>query len=298
MLLIDYSQVALANIFQFQSDLKKDSSSPDAINIIRHAVLTGIKSYKKKYGSEYGEVVIACDGTQYWRRDIFPYYKAGRKKAREKSDLDWKLIFNTISDIRDDLSQHFPYKVLHFNHIEADDIIAVLSKWTQTNGMMDLGMFEEKQPTMIISSDGDFIQLHKYDNVRQWNPMMKKLVKNGDPKSALLEKIATGDAGDGIPGVLSDDAVLVTEGARQKPLVKARREEFTKTGRDACRTDQERRNWDRNNALINFEQIPENISSTIVNTYNSVKPQTDKMAIYNYLVKHRCRLLLDELESF
>lgn len=298
MIVLDYSQVALSNIFQFQSDLKKTSTDKDqAVNIIRHAVLTGLKMYKKKYTQQYGEMILACDGKQYWRKDIFPQYKAGRSKTREKSDLDWKLIFDTMSQIRDDVAEHFPYKVIHINHVEADDVIATLCKWTQTNGGVDRGMFEEKQPVMIVSSDGDFKQLHKYDNVKQYSPIQKKVVQCDNPIAYLAEHIAkAGD--DGIPNVLSKDDVLVTEGVRQTKMTSKRLAEFVEKGRDACQTEEERRNWDRNNTLINLDLIPQDIQTAIVEAYINNKPKGDKMSIYNYLVKHRCRLLLDEIEEF
>jgi hypothetical protein len=297
MIILDYSQVALSNIFQFQADLKKNGSSPDAVNIIRHAVLTGIKFYKKKYGAQYGEMILACDGKQYWRKDIFPYYKAGRKASREKSDLDWNLVFDTISQIREDVATHFPYKVIHIDRAEADDVIATLCKWTQTNGLVDHGLFEEKQPVMIISSDGDFKQLHKYDNVKQWSPIQKKMVECPNPVAYLAEHIAkAGD--DGIPNVLSADDVLVTEGVRQSKMTAQKLAKFISEGRDGCENDQQRRNWDRNNQLINLDLIPDEITKMIEDAYIQSKPKGDKMSVYNYLVKHRCRLLLDELEDF
>lgn len=298
MIVLDYSQVAIANIFQFQNDLKKTNTNRDeAVNIIRHAILTGIKYYKKKFGAEYGQIVLACDGKQYWRKGIFPYYKAGRSKSREKSELDWKLIFDTISSIRDDLRDYFPYRVVHVDHAEADDVVATLCKWTQTNDLIDRGMFEDKQRVMIISSDGDFKQLHKYDNVRQYSPIQKKLVQCDNPVAYLAEHIAkAGD--DGIPNVLSADDVLVTEGVRQTKMMAARLAKFVELGRDACENDMQRRNWDRNNTLINLDLIPKEIEEQILDTYTSGKPKGDKMSIYNYLVKHRCRLLLDEIEEF
>lgn len=298
MILLDYSQVALANIFAFQADLKKTSDNrAEAVNIIRHAVLTGLKFYKKRYGQQYGEIVLACDGKHYWRKDIFPYYKAGRRTAREKSDLDWKLIFDTISAIRDDIQQYFPYRVIHLDHCEADDVIASLCKWTQTNGMIDRGLFEDKQPVMIVSSDGDFKQLHKYENVKQWSPIQKKLVQCDNPIEYLAEHVAkAGD--DGIPNVLSKDDTFVDENARQSKMTSKKLQQFIQLGRDACENDEQRRNWDRNNQLINLDLIPEAIEKEIIDTYVMQKPKGDKMSIYNYLVKNRCRLLLDEIEEF
>lgn len=297
MILIDYSQVCIANIMQFQCDIQKNGSSPEAVNIIRHAILMGIKSYKKKY-SKYGQMVICCDGDNYWRKKHFEYYKAKRKTAREQSDLDWSLIFDTMSSIREDLKEHFPYVVLRVEGAEADDIIGAMCKYTQDNLLIDHGVFEEKQPVMILSADHDFKQLQKWDNISQWSPMQKKVVKSTNPTRDLIEKILVGDAGDGIPGICSGDAVFVTEGVRQTPFRKARIDDFMKLGRGACKNDTERHGWDRNIKMIDLENTPEDIRKEIVDQYESYIVKGDKMGIFNYLVSKRCRLLLSEIEEF
>lgn len=291
MILVDYSQVSLSNILSFGKDLKKDNES-EIIDLIRHVTLSTIKSYKKKYGSKYGEVVICCDGRKYWRRDIFPNYKAARKKSRDKSDLNWKLIFDTLSQIREEIKENFPYKVLHFENMEADDIIASMVFKTQ-----DLGQHED---VLIISSDKDFRQLQQFDNVTQWSPMQKKMVisKRNEIPQQRIEHIVRGDSGDGIPNILSDDDVFITEGKRQKPLSKKRLAEFFDKGFDACLNEDERRNWERNQNLVDFDRIPEEIVDTVKTAYTTETPKGDKMSVMNYLIEHRCRLLLDDLEDF
>ena len=152
MIILDYSQIALSNILPFQNDIKRQS--PEEIkNLIRHTTLSTIKSYKKRYGNEYGEVVIACDGRNYWRKSIFPHYKAHRKANRDKSDLDWGFIFDTLGELRDDLIKYFPYKVLLVDTAEADDIIAILTEYTQENQLIQEGLFESPQKVLIVSSD-------------------------------------------------------------------------------------------------------------------------------------------------
>lgn len=301
MILVDYSQVALSAILTFQRELKGTES--EVKNLIRHVTLSTIKSYKKKYGKEYGEIVIACDGRKYWRRDIFPHYKASRKKMREASDLDWTLIFDTLSEMRDDLAKYFPYKVIHLDRAEADDIIAVMTEWCQTNALVQEGLMEEPQQVLILSSDKDFKQLQlapfSSGNVRQWSPMQKKYVTASKQEimDFTIEHIAKGDTGDGIPNILSKDDVFVV-GERQKPVSAKRLAEFIEKGKSACRSDEERRNWDRNAMLVAFDNIPEDVKQGIVNTYLNTKPTGDKMAIMNYLIQNRCRLLLDEIEDF
>jgi hypothetical protein len=290
MILIDYSQVALANILSFKKDLVQGSEG-DIKNLIRHTTLSTLKYYKKKYGKQYGDMVICCDGKKYWRKEFFPNYKAARKKNREESDLDWNLIFNTLSEIRDDLSQHFPYKIMHIERAEADDIIAVL-----TERCNEFGTAED---VMIVSSDKDFKQLHAFDNVKQWSPMQKKQVTIAKKEihPFTIEHVVKGDAGDGVPNILSPDDIFLVEG-RQAPVSSKRLQEFVDTGFDACRNDVERRNWHRNSTLVDFKFIPEDVKSEILGKYELNKPVGDKMSIMNYLMEHRCRLLLDELEDF
>lgn len=296
MILVDYSQVALSNILSFQRELKGTDS--EVKNLIRHVTLSTLKSYKKKYGKEYGELVICCDGRKYWRREIFPHYKANRKKARDNSDLNWTLIFDTLTEMREDIAKYFPYKVIHIDRAEADDVIAVLAKHTQENDLIQEGLIEEPQKVLILSSDGDFIQLQKYKNVTQWSPMQKKQIK-ANAKELHEKKIThivkAGD--DGIPNILSKDDVFVV-GERQKPVSAKRLQEFLEHGYDACKNDEERRNWHRNVKLIDFDHIPEDVSTEIIDTYVNNKPTGDKMSIMNYLIEKKCRLLLDELEDF
>lgn len=297
MILVDYSQVALASILTFQRELKGTES--EVKNLIRHVTLSTIKSYKKKYGKEYGELVICCDGRKYWRKEFFEQYKGSRKKNRDASDLDWKLIFDTLSEMRDDIAKHFPYRVIHVERAEADDVIAVMTKWLQDNQLVQEGLVEETQKVLILSSDKDFKQLQLYPTVKQWSPMQKKYITatKQEIRDFMIEHIVKGDTGDGVPNILSKDDVFMV-GERQKPMSAKRLAEFIDKGFDACKNDDERRNWHRNATLVDFEFIPQDVQKSIVDTYLSNKPNGDKMSIMNYLMEHRCRLLLDEIEDF
>lgn len=296
-ILVDYSQVALSGILTFQRELK--GNEEEVKNLIRHVTLSTIKSFKKKYGKEYGEMVICCDGRKYWRKEVFEHYKASRKKNREASDLDWKLIFDTLSEMREDLAKHFPYRVLHIDRAEADDIIACMTSYVQTNDLVVTGLVEEAQKVLILSSDKDFKQLQLYDGVKQWSPMQKKYVTatRKEIRDFMVEHIVKGDSGDGVPNVLSKDDVFVI-GERQKVVSAKRLAEFIENGEAACRTDEEKRNYARNQTLVDFTFIPQDVRESIVNAYLNNKPTGDKMSIMNYLIEHKCRLLLDDLEDF
>jgi hypothetical protein len=208
------------------------------------------------------------------------------------------LIFDTLSQLRNDLVENFPYRVLHIDRAEADDIIAVLAKYSQENALVQQGLVEEPQKVLVLSSDGDFIQLQKYDNVTQWSPMQRKYIKT--TMKELHEKkithiVKAGD--DGIPNILSADDVFV-KGERQKPVSAKRLQEFIENGFLACKNDDERRNWHRNCTLVDFDHIPPDIEQDVITAYINSKPVKDKMKIMTYLANHRCKLLLEELEDF
>lgn len=157
MILLDYSQIALSNII-----VQKLNDE----NMIRHMILNSIRMYNKKYRNEYGQMVICADGMNTWRKDYFPLYKAHRKKNRSESDQDWPEIFRILNLVREEIRENLPYKVIHLEGCEADDVIGTLAMQTQE--------FGQHEPVMIISSDKDFIQLHKYTNVKQFSPIKRK----------------------------------------------------------------------------------------------------------------------------
>jgi len=297
MVIVDYSQIALASTLVFTKEIGNNTLEQNK-DLIRHAILSSVLANKKKFHQEYGEIVIACDDRNYWRRDKFEYYKASRKTAREASSIDWKTIFECMDSVREDLIKFFPYKVVMVDNCEADDIIAVLSKWTQDNDFDQFGIEEIPKPTLIISSDKDFAQLHKYSNVRQYSPMFKKYVKSPPSIQKFInEHIAKGDSGDGIPSILNTDSCLVDK-IRQSPMMKKRLEEFATLGIAACKNETEIRNWHRNELLISFEKIPEEISNKILEEFNKERPKFNRNNIFTYLVKNKMRLLLDVVEDF
>jgi len=296
LILIDYNQVLLAVLLSQQKELRQQDSK-GVHDMTRHIVLSCLKSYKKQFSKQYGQMVICCDGSNYWRREQFPHYKASRKKAREESDLDWTSIFSAMDELRTDLKNHFPYKVLHVDGCEADDVIASLVIWAQDHELQDGALFASPQEMLIVSSDGDFQQLQMYQGVKQWSPRDKKYITCKDPKSYLIEHIVRGDSGDGVPNVLSKDDSFVS-GTRQTPVRTKLVEAFLNRGKDACETDEILRNWDRNKLMIDLHAIPTYIQNKIVNEYLTVKPGGDKMAVFNYLVKNRCRMLLNDVDEF
>lgn len=278
---------------------RKDVSiQPD---LLRHMIINAIRSYKTKFGAEFGELVIACDNRHYWRKDKFPHYKAMRKKNREDSGLDWKLIFETLNEITKELDAFFPYTVINADGAEADDVIATLAKWSQTNDFAEESVFEspKPQPVLILSGDHDFVQLQKYKNVKQYSPVMKKWIKpDTDINSYLMEHICKGDAGDGIPNILSPDDTFVS-GSRQKPVSSKKLAEWKALDIDEFATKVHvdvARNFQRNRYLIDFDYIPDAVQQNILTAWS--QPKKDRSQILNYLIEKKMRNLIEYLGDF
>ena len=68
--------------------------------LVRHMVLTSLRMHKNKFSDKYGTLVICCDDKKNWRKELFPYYKANRKKDRAASDLDWQFMFKVFLFIK------------------------------------------------------------------------------------------------------------------------------------------------------------------------------------------------------
>lgn len=279
MILIDYSGIAISNIFAQKVTVSED--------MVRHMILNSLRMYNLKYRKEYGTMVLACDGGS-WRKQIYPQYKANRKTSRDASGLDWQEFFRILGMVRDEVKEHLPYKVVHIQGIEADDVIGTLTEKTQN--------FGENEPVMIISADKDFIQLQQYSNVRQFSPMTKAFVKEKDATQYLFEHIIRGDSGDGIPNVLSPDNTFVDK-IRQKPISAKKIEQWgaSRNALDKIMDESTYRNFQRNQALIDLSKVPQDKKALIINTFESVKPNSNTL---NYLISKRCTQLIECAEEF
>jgi 5'-3' exonuclease len=283
MILIDLNQVLISNLMQQiggNPNVKLDEA------LIRHMVLNSLRSYARQFKGKYGEIVVACDSKKYWRREVFPFYKAHRKTDREKSAFDWHLIFETLNKIRDELKENFPYKVLEVEGAEADDIIAVLA-----------GRMSPTEDILILSSDKDFVQLQKYPNVAQYSPILKRFVKTENPQEYIKEHIIRGDRGDGIPNFLSPDNVFVL-GDRQKVISKKKLQEWINSrAEDFCTTDTMLRGYKRNQMLVDLDFVPEPIKEQIVLAYDKPK-QGSRQKMLNYFIANRLKNLLEVIDEF
>jgi hypothetical protein len=302
MIIIDLQQIMLANLFVSLKNYTNDELNED---FLRHMVLNTIRSYKQKFRSDFGDtIVIAAEGKDIWRKDVFPFYKANRKKIRDGSNLDWNMIFKSLHKIRDEIKESFPYPVIQHDKCEADDVIAVLCEHfgnlTEPDEDDIFNIISDSRPNdediLILSSDEDFVQLHQYTNVKQYNPIKKKFISHISPSRHLKEKIIRGDSGDGVPNILSPDNTFVA-GERQRKLSTKKLEEWLTQDPAMFCTGEMLRNYKRNEQLIDLDFIPSNLKEEIIKEYES-QANKNRSKLFNYFIEHKLKNLMQSINEF
>lgn len=283
-ILVDYSNIMISTLM---AQLGRHTNAQIEEGMLRHMTLNTIRANNKKFSNDYGDLVLCFDDKNYWRRQVFPYYKAARRKAREASDLDWGSIFETLNKIKQELKDYFPYKVIQSEHAEADDVIGVICH--EYGQQLAAG-----ERILILSSDKDMTQLQKFANVDQYDPIRKRWLRNSNPEENLLEHILKGDSGDGIPNVLSNDDTFVTK-ARQKPLTKKRKDEIINSINNL--DEETNRNYHRNRMLIDLSNTPDSIREDVLKQFNTDKG-IGREKLFSYFVENRLRNLITDIGDF
>ena len=289
-ILVDLSQIALATAMHTFKDKEKITTP-----MLRHLVLSTLKFNAFKFRKDgYNKVIICCDNAKsgYWRRDKAYYYKKNRADGREESEWDWEGYFEGIRTVIEEFEKYMPYHMMNIDKMEADDHIAVLTKKLSLEG----------NKVLIVSSDGDFTQLHKYPNVTQWSPMQKKFVKakTGSPALDCMMKVIKGDKKDNVAAITvrSDFWYTRVDGERTPPTKTA----FVEQCCDAedittILEGEQLKRFYENRVLIDFDYIPEDIANQILDYYNSYKvPPRGK--IYPYFVKSGLSKLTKNVNDF
>ena len=219
--------------------------------------------------------VIFDKGSHTFRNDLYDLYKANRDAMPE--DLRPQMPLTRTA------TQAFNIACKEKEGFEADDIIASLCIYNNKK--------EVKEPMLILSADKDFIQLHRYETVKQYDPIRNRWIETDNPVMYLQEHIIRGDRSDGIPNILTCDDAIVS-GKVQKKMSKEKittlatmdPEEFTNFIR--------LRNWKRNSELIDFREIPESVVERILTSYIKFQPQTS--VNIDYFIENKLQDILDE----
>ncbi len=292
--LLDFNAIVIAKTATATNDLGRSKTDLAAV---RNYFFRDILHLRQKFVND-GNFVICRDDVKNWRKDFFPYYKITRKETRAEAPFDWELCKDAIQTIGQELADNFPYKTVVVPNCEADDVIAVLTKHIR-GWRPDLELCNKDEEVIIGSRDGDFRSLQKIPRVRQYSPTDKRFIIEPDPVTFLREKILTGDKGDAVPNVLSEDDAIAMK-IRQKPITAARIEKWEGHWKEhgTLHPELDPRKYDRNRILVDLvDGIPKEIEQSILETYAAIKP-TNRLKTASYFIAHGMRDMHSNLQFF
>lgn len=249
--LLDFSNIAYANVYVAFSKDPLDINFDYWKFLTTRTVIKYVTMFNKQ------KFIIALDGKENWRKDVYSDYKGQRSAAKAESPIDWNKFFEVMEKFIEELADVFPTLILMKTpNAEADDIIATLTKQKSSEG----------SKVTIISRDKDFHQLQRYPGVTQWDPVKNVIVEVLNPKNDLLVKIMVGDKSDNIPQIFprvgpATAAKIITSGI----------EDYLEEKGDLVREA-----FDRNKHLIDMTMIPKTIQSSVLEQYNEMAEVAQK----------------------
>lgn len=284
MILIDLNNIAFSAIHGFVSVHKNIELDETVIRTITYKLLA---ETNQKFKKDFGELVVTVDSLKYWRREFFPYYKAGRKKTRDASIINWPKIFSAMDQIKQEIQEYFPYKYIEVPGAEADDIIGVVCYHLAKKS------FHEHK-VLIVSNDKDFMQLQQFPFIKQYDLIKRKWIECDAPEDYIFEHILKGDSGDGIPNILSPDNCFV-EGIRQNVLNRNKIASLMNIQNEP--DNKYFRNWIRNNTLIRLDQTPTDIKMKILEKLEEPNNK-NRSKLLNFFMKNKLSTLIEHLNNF
>lgn len=257
-------------------------------NVIRHVILNMLRANNASFRDKYGKMIIACDSPKSWRKTVFAYYKAHRKSDRDKmAHIEWPKVFELFDLIKQELQEYSNYPVIEIAGAEGDDVIATLA------------IAFQDQPNIIISADKDFGQLQGYvNNIDQYDPIRDRYIRIDNPHDYLEEHIIRGDRNDGVPNILSDDDVFVQPSKRQGKVTESRLAVWKSTPVNEWVNDTHKRNWKRNQILIDLRHIPASIQKNILDEYQLQLSLNKTPRFFEYIKTYKLSGLLDCISDF
>jgi len=281
MLLVDASNLFYSTAQDFFGNTKEKMTMQSVRHVLTNK-LALVSRDMKKYGKER---VLAFDDRQYWRREVFPYYKASRVEMREKSKFDWDAFFEFYGVYKDELRENFPFKCIQVRGAEADDVAAVLAPRVAVG-----------EEVCVWSSDTDNLQIQNIDpRIKQFSYVKKKLITPASEKYNLFDHVVRGDAGDGIPNIYSTaDHFVRPEKKRQKSIMATSVAEWQRHAHEPEKfcSDVMLERYRQNQVLIDYRYIPEDIAAAIVDAYESATVPQGK--IFGYMVQHKLTRIMQD----
>jgi 5'-3' exonuclease len=210
--------------------------------------LVGKKEFSKSY------VIFCLDSPKetVWRSKLVEGYKGDRCDLSLKNNFKptFKITYDKIIPnlIEKSDGKHFSLKL---DKLEADDIIAIISKNMET--------INKDVKIYLISGDQDFLQLGR-ENVIFMNYKSKKplVLTKEEAKEALKMKILNGDCSDNICSIFPKDKKICPIKKKKEVISdELKLKEYLEQNPDI------KKNYELNQKLINFDFIPEKLTKIV-----------------------------------
>lgn len=271
-LLIDMNNI-ISRIY-FSLNYKKETLSKNDINNTAKAIFQNINNLTSFHNLKNEDVYCIFDTKEdSWRSLMIDDYKDGRESNKYLGIL--------IEYFVEHSEKTFGFKSLQIPKIEADDIIAYIS------------IYDKSKDIIIVSNDKDMEQLLLEYNVKIIDTKENGGFKKINPVESLVEKIIFGDKSDTIKGILKGIEPTIQYGDKKLKALFEEKFNIGETVSSMCafviddilsryekKVDKDKlneintqliNNIEKNENLISFYRIPNEILKTISTTYNEIE---------------------------
>lgn len=239
-----YALIQWWKVAKKEEPLNVPIENKEFVEKFRSTFVEKLKEIPKKCGVNPKKTDVAmfvardCPRSDIWRKKIFPDYKANRNYEGFQGGPFFAMAY------ADDLfKQGGAITTFMHPHLEADDCIAIAVK--------EHLKIQPNSDIYIIASDHDYLQLIA-PNVHVINLRYKKLAesKTGsyDSRENLFIKTVMGDTSDNIPAIFPKCGYITAKKCFNNP------DFFQKK-----KTAESEKIFKRNNEIINFNCIPEQL---------------------------------------
>lgn len=214
-----------------------------------------LESIKKLIGNKVYEnskliFCIDCPQCKIWRNKYMKEYKGGRVDLSEKHNFKPLFKYTYETHIPELIRNNENIFSIKKNHIEADDVIALCTKY-----------IKKKHPSKkiyLISGDQDFYQLG-YPNLYFCDYKKKEhfTFTKKEAKNQLLLKIINGDSSDNIPNIFPKEFKISN---KRKKEIRENKKELKKYLKEYPKADEQ---FKLNKLLIDFKNIPKKYRSKV-----------------------------------
>ena len=218
--------------------------------------MKSLQRFIKKFNVPYQNIIFAkdCKRCDIWRNDLFSQYK-GTREASNKNFTGGLVFKHTHAKILPEIEEKFNCKLMKIERAEADDIIAVCKNNIRSQ--------TPERKVVIITSDTDYVQLlDDFTEIYTLSNSSLRKKSTGNHDLDVFIKTIRGDKSDNIPSCFKRiGEKTATKYFHNRELLS---KQFEKNPGS-------REQHLLNCNLIDFKNIPENISHKIMTLYRSLE---------------------------